>query len=254
MLAFGVIAAMLWVVEFPIFVIFFFGIFGYFLSKIFAAGSRNETREIFEFYLSAHEILKRDGRRWFGFEIRDVTVKGEQIVQRMTTPPPLVHFALGALHNRMGEHNVAVKYFDLAVAGGSEEAVVAPSDELRNYVRVLRKIEREPAEAPLTSAAVFELEQLRNEHFQEMLAESREQSDENAIAAAVREAPLLAETVYEHNITPPPGFGIDDLGNSSAFSHETGQSGEQKGPHSDPFAQRKPITEVLHDIYDKNVQ
>ena len=52
LLAFGVVASMLWVANFPIFVIFFFGVFAYFLLRMFAAGSRSETREIFEFYLT----------------------------------------------------------------------------------------------------------------------------------------------------------------------------------------------------------
>ena len=57
-LAFGVIASMLMVARFPSFVIVFFGIFAFFLWKIFSSGSRNETREIFEFYLSANEMLR----------------------------------------------------------------------------------------------------------------------------------------------------------------------------------------------------
>ena len=64
-LAFGVVASMLLVTGFPVFVIFFFGIFAYFLFKMFASGSRNETRDIFEFYLSANEMLRDDGRNWF---------------------------------------------------------------------------------------------------------------------------------------------------------------------------------------------
>ncbi len=52
-LAFGVVASMLLVAGFPVFVIFFFGVFAFFLFKMFASGTRNETREIFEFYLSA---------------------------------------------------------------------------------------------------------------------------------------------------------------------------------------------------------
>ena len=42
LLAFGVIASMLLVVGFPLFVIFFLGIFAYFLRKIFSAGSHTK--------------------------------------------------------------------------------------------------------------------------------------------------------------------------------------------------------------------
>lgn len=59
-LAFGVIASMLLVTGFPTFVIFFFGIFAYFLWKMFSMPSRNETREVFEFYLSANDVLRDD--------------------------------------------------------------------------------------------------------------------------------------------------------------------------------------------------
>src|SRR5688572_31452341 len=99
---------MLLVAGFPVFVIFFFGIFAYFLLRMFSAGSRSETREIFEFYLSANEILRDDERRWFGFEINEVIKRGEEIVKRMTGAPPLVHFALGALHNKAGNYKAAV--------------------------------------------------------------------------------------------------------------------------------------------------
>ena len=63
-LAFGVIATMLFAVGFPMFVIFFFGIFAYFLWKTFSAPTHTGTREIFEFYLSANELLRDDDRRW----------------------------------------------------------------------------------------------------------------------------------------------------------------------------------------------
>ena len=77
-LAFGVIATMLMVAGFPMFVIFFFGIFAYFLWKTFSSPSPSETRRIFEFYLSANEILRDDERRWFGFEVQEVLVRGER--------------------------------------------------------------------------------------------------------------------------------------------------------------------------------
>src|SRR5881409_450630 len=88
-LAFIVVAAMLVIAGFPAFVIVFLGIFAYFLWKIFSSGSRNETREIFEFYLAANDILRDDERRWFGFEVKDVITSGEQILHSMPGAPPL---------------------------------------------------------------------------------------------------------------------------------------------------------------------
>ena len=176
---------MLLVAGFPAFVVFFFGIFAYFLFRIFASGSKNETREIFEFYLSANEILRDDGRNWFGFEVRDAVRRGEAIVERMTTAPPLVYFALGALYNKAGEHQSAINSLTRVVEsdGGSESAYVYPTPELRNYVKVLRKIEREPSEAPLTSASIRALERARRLRGKALLDESRaaylKQSTEN---------------------------------------------------------------------------
>src|SRR5215203_7025978 len=89
-LAFGVVGSMLLAANFPIFVIFFFGIFAYFLLRMFSSGSRSDTREIFEFYLTANEMLRDDERRWYGFEINETIRRGEEIVQRMAGAPPLV--------------------------------------------------------------------------------------------------------------------------------------------------------------------
>ena len=101
-LALVVIASMLVVTNIPVFVIFFFGIFAYFVIRMFSTGPRNETREIFEFYLSANEILRTDDRRWYGFEIQETIHRGEDIMRRMSAVPPLVRFSLGALYNKIG--------------------------------------------------------------------------------------------------------------------------------------------------------
>ena len=82
-LALVVIASMLVVTNIPVFVIFFFGIFAYFVIRMFSTGPRNETREIFEFYLSANEILRDDDRRWYGFEIQETGVESAERLQRL---------------------------------------------------------------------------------------------------------------------------------------------------------------------------
>ena len=54
-----------------------------------------------------------------------------------------------------------------------ESTYIYPSPELRNYVKILRKIEREPAEAPQTSAAIRALERARRNRGKALLEESR---------------------------------------------------------------------------------
>ena len=269
-MAFGVVASMLLVAGFPVFVIFFFGVFAFFLFKMFSSGTRNETREIFEFYLSANEILRDDGRNWFGFEIKDSIGRGEAILNRMSGAPPLVYFALGALYNKAGDHQAAINCLShvLENEASNEAYYVYPSQELRNYVKVLRKIERDPSDAPLTSASVRALERARKLRGTALLDESRAIFAKNTIAAAelaptsaaipppqprddMREPDRRSVTDetfegFDRAVGPQPG---DDKRSDPA-----GRNGNSKRPKKDPFVDRKPISEVLHDIYDKNVQ
>lgn len=270
LLAFAVVGSMLWVAEFPVFVIFFFGIFAYFLFRIFTSGSKNETRDIFEFYLSANEILREDGRNWFGFEVRDAIGRGEAIVNKMTGAPPLVHYALGALYNKAGDHQSAINSLTQVVEGdgGKEAAYVFPTPELRNYVRVLRKIERDPSEAPLTSAAIRSLERARRLRGKVILEESRAAYVQNGANAAVQKELGTASVKSDHADAAAPQSGggveplIDRLSNESPGQAESNgierprDASRKRGENAkhDPYADRKPITEVLHDIYDRNVQ
>src|SRR6476661_4285898 len=179
-LAFGVIGTMLYVAGFPMFIVIFFGIFAYFLWKTFASPSPNGTREVFEFYLSANEILRDDDRRWFGFEVQETIARGERILQMMNGAPPLVYFTLGALYHKIGDHKSAVNHlaYILENENADENTYLYASPELKNYVRILRKIEREPAEAPQTSAAVRALERARRNRGKAILEESRAQVKE----------------------------------------------------------------------------
>jgi hypothetical protein len=140
-MAFGLIATMLLVAGFPMFVIFFFAIFAYFLWKTFSQPSRTGTREIFEFYLSANEVLRDDERRWFGFEVQEVINRGERILQMMNGAPPLVYFTLGALYHEIGDYKSSVNHLAYVVENenADEQTYVYPSPELRNYVKILRK-------------------------------------------------------------------------------------------------------------------
>ena len=255
---------MLLVAGFPVFVIFFFGIFAYFLLRMFSSGPRSETREIFEFYLTANEVLRDDERRWYGFEIREAIRRGEQIVQRMSGAPPLVHFALGALQNKAGDHKAAISNLAYVVENGNsdEAAFVNPSPELRSYVKVLRKIEREPADAPLTSAAVRALERARKLRAKTLLEESRVKFSTVTPSVEpdrVLEAPRAVNASYQPNgdasngkPDPQPVSITVDLPKEPASPERQTKKAPKEKP--DPYADRKSISEVLHDIYDRNVQ
>ncbi len=259
LLAFGVIASLLVVANIPIFVVFFFAVFAYFMAKMFSAGNKSRTRAVFEFYLSAHEILRDDLRRWYGFEINETIARGEQVLKEMHKAPPLVHFALGSLYNKIGDHSAAVKHLAYIAEDPAsfEGTVVYPTPELRNYVSVLRKIEREPAEAPLTSAAVRTLERSRKLKTETLLTQSR--TIVNSIKAVKpEELPANEETTVKHDMKTN---GI--MKTLAELDSEPTQNGEGKMESAkitnkksdtdnrlDPS--RKPITEVLHDIYDRN--
>ncbi|MEO7674450.1 MAG: hypothetical protein ABIU09_10295 [Pyrinomonadaceae bacterium] len=266
-LAFGVVSSMLLVAGFPVFVIFFFGVFAYFLFKMFASGSRNETRDIFEFYLSANEMLRDDGRHWFGFEIKDSIIRGETIVNRMNGAPPLVYFALGALYNKIGDHQSAINCLSQVVESetANEGSYVYPSQELRNYVKVLRKIERDPADAPLTSASIRALERARKLRGKAWLDESRALFAKNGAAnaqtasdghspSAGRSQELPRRSVTDTTFDAFERSLAASSDDSSQASEGRDRRDKSKNSKKDPYADRKPITEVLHDIYDKNVQ
>jgi hypothetical protein len=260
-IAFGVIASLLVVANIPIFVVFFFGVFAYFMAKMFSAGSKTRTRSVFEFYLSAHEILRDDLRRWYGFEINETINRGQQILKEMHNAPPLVHYALGALYNKIGDHSAAVKHLSHIAENPEsfESSIVYPTPELRSYVSVLRKIEREPSEAPLTSAAVRSLERARKLKTDSLLEQSRtvlaQTEKPRAEDVARNGKPQLAEPSDKN------GFAAILVSNAENERRE-----EKRAESTEPAPKRKtekerrldpsrkPITEVLHDIYDRNVQ
>jgi hypothetical protein len=259
LLAFGVVASMLLVAGFPLFVIFFFGVFAYFLLRMFSSGSKSETREIFEFYLTANEILRDDDRRWYAFEINDCIRRGEEIVHRLKIAPPLVYFALGALQNKTGNHKAAISNLAHVVenSAADELSFVSPSVEMQSYVRVLRKIEREPGDAPLTSAAVRALERARKLRAKILLEESR---DKFSAIPVVVEPPLALSPAEKseriHTSVPSENSEPKPAPIERAFKENGSSNGRQnkKDSREDPFVDRKSISEVLHDIYDKNVQ
>lgn len=239
-LAFGVIATMLFVAGFPMFIIIFFGIFAYFLWKTFASPSPNGTREVFEFYLAANDILRDDERRWFGFEIQETIARGERILQLMNGAPPLVYFTLGALYHKAGDHKSAVNHlaYVLESDNADEKTYLYASPELKNYVRILRKIEREPAEAPQTSAAVRALERARRNRGIAILEESRKQ-----FAEASRQK---RESIAEGKMAQ-----LAESGSSSSVTNGAAQFLSTVN-HKEPFSAVEHLKKEENQISDHN--
>ena len=270
-IAFGVIAMMLYITGFPLFVIFFFGILAFFIWKTLSAPSHNGTREIFEFYLFANDILRDDERLWYGFEIQEVIGRGERILKYMKGAPPLVYFTLGALYNKIGDHKSAEKHLAYVLENDTsdEKNFVYPSPELRAYVRTLRKIEREPAESPLTSAAVRSLERARRNRGKSLLEKSRdilreaefkkveadlERKHLKELADANEPKPfisIVSETVQKEVEAQTQKQNAEERRNP-ANNGDAPKKEKRKREKSneDAFGNRKSISEVLHDIYD----
>ncbi|HEY2847290.1 MAG TPA: hypothetical protein VGI80_05680 [Pyrinomonadaceae bacterium] len=244
-LTIGVVALLLYVIGFPVFLLGFFGALAFFVWKVFTSESRTETRRIFEFYLAANDILRDDERRWFGFEVREAAARGERVAREMPTAPPLVHFSLGALYQKMGDHSGAIRHLSLALEDMStdEASIVFPSKDLREYVRMLRRIERAPAEAPLTSAAVRSLERARKNRGQKMLEFSREQ------LAKGHANELHGEAAAEGEKTRPRATSVLDMSDEPPVDASRKRKRAPRSPDD-----RQTISEVLHDIYDTNVQ
>lgn len=250
-LTFGVVSVLLYFVGFPMFGIALLGGAAFLVIRLFSSTVRSETRKIFEFYLAANEILRDDNRRWYGFEIREAIALGEKLIASMHTAPPLLHFAIGALYSRSGDNSSAVKHLNYVLEDGSadESAIVFPTSELRDYVRLLRRIEREPAESPLTSAAVRSLERMRTNRGALLLAKCRE--------SAKHPAHVELLEGQDHGFSRESVVVDDQLQRSETeFAKVSRTESEHDGagePRDSGNPQRKPITEVLHDIYDKKV-
>jgi hypothetical protein len=230
-----VILSMLALMGVPPTVIVFFAVVGYFVWRAVDRSEQHETRRVFEFYLAAHEILSGEDRRWFGFELHEVTEQGESVLHSMRDAPPLLRFALGALHRLAGDYDAAAGHLSAIVEGehSDERHVGSPSPELRRYVSVLRALEREPSEGPLTIAAVRGLERLRTEKAAELLADAR-----SHLASAG--TPRMAREPLRE--APPPQNPFD-LG---AARRPPAERPAQQPPQAPP-----PIADVLRDVYEE---
>ncbi len=265
-LGFGVVGMMLFIAGFPMILLIILGTFSYFLWKTFSSTPANGIKEIFEFYLQANDILRDDDRKWFGFEIQDAIWRGEKILQMMPDPPPLVYFTLGSLYHKIGNHKSAVQHLGYLVENenSDEKHRAIASPELRNYVQTLRKIEQNSAEAPLTSAAIRSLERARRNRAGAILDISRhevwaleEKSQEKLNGQTIEENSIL-QSVHEDSLEVEEQFqpvqtqsvlDITEFVTNQVEKVKSAKPREKK--KANPFKNHKPITEVLHDIYDK---
>ena len=263
-LGFSVIALMLYVAGFPMFLLFFVGVLAFFIWKVFSAESRSDTRRIFEFYLAANEILREDDRHWYGFEIQETIARGESVLRSMSAAPPLVYFCLGALYQKLNDHTSAVKHFSQVLESPElpETSIMFPPKELREYVRTLRKIERYPAEAPMTSSAVRALERARKKRGLALLEESRalaaneiqQLEPEKKSAGSITDIHDGTEHSYLHADSHEGNNAEREFSAKSLlFTSRVRRRGGKKRESANS-KERKTISEVLHDIYDENIQ
>ena len=154
-----------------------------------------EVERIFDFYIGAEAILREEERRWYGFEIAEVIEHGESLLEIMPDPPPLCYYALGALYQRLGNHEAAVEYLSRLNEDElcNETHRIAPSPQLRRYVSILRRIEYQPSTAPQTLAAIRSLERARQRSAVKLLSESRGMVEVEK--DVVKEGPAVPEAV-----------------------------------------------------------
>ncbi|MET0650361.1 MAG: hypothetical protein ABW208_27450 [Pyrinomonadaceae bacterium] len=231
LIAVVVIMAMLGVMGIPLTVILFFATVVYFVWRAVQRSEQQDVKNIFDFYVAANEILRDEEKRWYGFEVNRVIAEGERVLHMMADPPPLVYFTLGALYHRAGDHEAAAEQlaYVLEEEGGDEASRTQPSSELRRYVDVLRRIEREPNEAPQTTAAMRALERARRARAAAMLEESR------ARLAATQQAAMPAAPAHRHE-----EGGLHSLMGKRPLA-----------PPTPTPVVPQPIADVLRDLYDE---
>ena len=190
---------------------------------------RAQTREIeriFEFYVAADAILREEERRWYGFEIAEVIEHGESLLEIMPDPPPLNYYALGALYQRLGNHQATIEYLSRLSDDESYDEThrTAPSAQLRRYVMMLRRIEYHPSTAPQTLAAFRSLERARQRHAGRLLIESRSLLEAEKVKAQPEKQSQEAKETHRE-VTFSASMPLSEI--------------------SAP----PPISKVLHDVY-----
>jgi hypothetical protein len=170
-----------------------------------------EIEHIFEFYVAADAILREEERRWYGFEIAEVIEHGESLLEMMPDPPPLNYFALGALYQRLGNHEATVQYLSRLNEDEQDDEThrISPSPQLRRYVTMLRRLEHHPAAEPQTLAAVRNLERARQRNASKLLMESLNVIETTAPVVKKAEPPeqkteMFAASAPLSTISAPP--------------------------------------------------
>jgi hypothetical protein len=240
LLAIIIIIAMMMTMGIPAPVIIFFAVVVYFVWRAVQRSEQQETGRIFEFYIAANEILRDEERRWYGFEVSEITGRGERIIAEMRDAPPLVRFALGALYMRVGDMAAANEHLTHVVESetGDESRMFSSSPELLRYVRILRRLEREPAEAPQTMAAIRNLERSRRLRAGDMLAQSR---------ARLSNPAASLDRTRETNQRESSENAIDEL----LTAHASTTASNSKDKEQTMVTPPPPITDVLRDLYEK---
>lgn len=240
LIAILVIMAMLNVMGIPLTVIIFFAVVVFFVWRAVQRSEQQDIRSIFDFYIGANEILRDEERRWYGFEIAEVINRGERVLLSMTDPPPLVYYSLGALHHRAGDYVAAAEHLAYVLENeqGDEAHRFTHSPELHRYVQVLRRLEREPAEAPQTMAAIRSLDRARRTRAAMLLEESRRRAGDNS--------PALASN---HPSAREPRAVRGD--NKSGAQHQHHHATGNRTPSLAPPTMPPPISDVLRDVYEE---
>ncbi len=236
LLAIIVIISMLGVMNVPLSVIVLFAVVTYFIWRAVQHSEQEGTTRIFKFYVRANDLLRDEDKRWYGYEIEKEIERGERVFHSMIDPPPLVCFTLGALYNRAGHHEAAIEHLAEVVENPAfdERQRFAPSPELRRYVHLLRKLEREPAEAPQTMAAIRSLERARRNRAANLLTESREK-----LSAAV-----LTDTRLKAAPEQPASFAGASKDAVASITHNI----TARDQHTPP---PPSITEILRDVHEE---
>ncbi len=218
----------------PVVMVFFTGA----VLIIWLVARRAQMREVermFEFYIAADAILREEERRWYGFEIAEVIEHGESLLEMMADPPPLHFFALGALYQRLGNHDAAVQYLSRLSDDQQYDEThrIVPSPQLRRYVTMLRRLEQHPAAEPQTLAAIRNLERARQRSAGKMLLDSRSLSETTATVEPKTESAAPEKKIAgEKRLVPEK--------QEELFSPSAPLSSISAPP---------PIATVLHDIY-----
>ena len=196
LIAIVVIIAILGVIGFSPTIIIFFLVAGLVIWRKVRRSEHQETERVFDFYLAADEVLRDETRQWYGFEIAEVIDAGERVMLSLPDPPPLSRFTLGALYHRIGDFEFAVDHLSKVIEDSRTDEVhqTTPSPQLRRYVETLRRIEREPATAPQTLAAIRNLECLRRKHAAGVLADSRQNINESTSQVRSSDRRVSTET------------------------------------------------------------